>query len=68
MKASVFLLKPAEADQIEGNIGGKSDETADFCNIVVTDDDVHAGSDSMGGKQWDYNRSGITDGDRECYR
>lgn len=22
----------------------------------------------MGGKQWDYNRSGITDGDRECYR
>lgn len=32
-----------EADQIEGNIGGKSDETANFCNIVVTDDDIHAG-------------------------
>lgn len=43
------MFKPAEADQIEGNIGGKSDETANFCNIVVTDDDIHAGSDSMGG-------------------
>lgn len=28
------MFKSAEADQIEGNIGGKSDETANFCNIV----------------------------------
>lgn len=43
------MFKPAEADQIEGNIGGKSDETANFCNIVVTDDVFTLGSDSMGG-------------------
>ena len=31
---SIFVFKPVEADQIEGNIGGKSDETANFCNVV----------------------------------
>ena len=31
---SIFVFKPVEADQIGGNIGGKSDETANFCNVV----------------------------------
>ena len=40
MKASVFLFKPAEADQIEGNIGGKSEAIKHAIDIARTGDIV----------------------------
>ena len=45
-------VNPARGDgqKIKKTLGGKSDETANSCNIIVTDDDVHAGSDSNGGR------------------